>query len=108
LYDGRLFQSGNYHIYDGTHLCANATILATLDVFWFSFAFLQLGGHFDVGGTSKAVPIVSSICTPSLSMLLQSLKLVLLFINDEVFFTFLACLLVIELCLSTHTKHEGM
>jgi hypothetical protein len=81
-----LFQSGNYHICDGTRLCANVIILAILDAFWSSFTLLQLGGHSNVGGTSKVMPTLSNTNTPSLFMLLQSSKLVFFFIGDEVFF----------------------
>ncbi len=61
--------------------------LATLDAFWFFFALLQPGSHFDVGGTSKAMLATSSTCTPLIFMLLQSPRLVFLFIGSEVFFT---------------------
>jgi hypothetical protein len=108
LYDGNSFQSGNYHICNGTRLCANVTILAFgLDAFWSSFALLQLGGCFDVGGTSKAMPTMSNTYTPSLFMLLQSPKLVFLFVGDEVFFIS-SHMSTHEVCLSTHTEHEGM
>ncbi len=54
---------------------AHASVLmllfsATLDAFWSFFALLQLGGHFDTGGTSKAMPTTLSTFTPLLSMLL--------------------------------------
>jgi len=53
------------------HACALMLLfLPTLDVFWSYFALLQLGGHFDDGGTSKAMLAMSSTCTSSLFMLL--------------------------------------
>jgi hypothetical protein len=69
----------------------------TLNVFWSYFALLQPRSHFDDGCTSKAILTMSSTCTQLLFMLLQSPRLVFLFINDEVF--------VISFQMSTH---QGM
>jgi len=86
-YDGSSFQSGNYHIYNGTCLCADAIIFGNFGCFLVFFALLQLGGCFDARGISKAMPTMSSTCTPSLFMLFQSPRLVFLFIGGEGFFT---------------------
>jgi hypothetical protein len=82
-------------IYVMAHTCALMLLFSpTLDAFWYYFALLQPRGHFDDGCTSKAMLTMSSTCTQSLFMLLQSPRLVFLFINDEVF--------VISSQMSTH------
>jgi hypothetical protein len=71
------------------HTCALVLLFSpTLDAFWSYFALWQPRGRFDDGGTSKMMSAMSSTYTPSLFMLLQSHRLVFLFIGDEVFLIF--------------------